>query len=182
MIISELKEIFGWSTERDDFIIGKDSFSDLQINSTPFEQFYYFFHQKDRRLIKQFVLNKGKRVDHICRVDLIKKDSKFAPRLSFSIRDKARKITEQEEAEKTNIKANVSLCDCSNNFWKLISFLKTLQDIEIPEDKFSLVSQKEEEIVSALHNRGSGSVLNIIKQLSQSPDISLTQEDVNSLL
>ena len=179
----EIFNILGWSEKSDDFIIGKDNFSELQINSTPaIEQFYYFFYQKDRRLIKQFVLNEGKQVDYICRVTLIKKDDKFTPRLSFSVRDKTKKIIENTEVTPTNIKANVSLDECYDNFWKLISFLKSLQDIELPKDKFSLMSQDEGEIVSALRGRGTDSVLNIVKQLFLSPDISLTQKDINSLL
>jgi hypothetical protein len=179
----EIFNILGWSEKSDDFIIGKDNFSDLQISSTPaIEQFYYFFYQKDRRLIKQFVLNEGKQVDYICRVTLIKKDDKFTPRLSFSVRDKTKKIIENTEVTPTNIKANVSLDECYDNFWKLISFLKSLQDIELPKDKFSLMSQDEGEIVSALRGRGTDSVLNIVKQLFLSPDISLTQKDINSFL
>lgn len=179
----EIRNILGWSEKSDDFVIGKDNFSDLQINSTPaIEQFYYFFHQKDRRLIKQFVLNEGKQVDYICRVTLIKKGDKFTPRLSFSVRDKTKKIVEESESSPTNIKANVSLDDCYDNFWKLISFLQSLREIEIPKDKFSLVSQDEGEIVSALRGRGAESVVNIFKQLFASPDISLTQKDINSLL
>ena len=179
----EIFNILGWSEKSDDFIIGKDNFSDLQISSTPaIEQFYYFFYQKDRRLIKQFVLNEGKQVDYICRVTLIKKDDKFTPRLSFSVRDKTKKIIENTEVTPTNIKANVSLDECYDNFWELISFLKSLQDIELPKDKFSLMSQDEGEIVSALRGRGTDSVLNIVKQLFLSPDISLTQKDINSLL
>ncbi len=173
----------GWSKKSEDFIIGKDNFSDLQINSAQeIEGFYYFFYQKDKRLIKQFVLNEKKQVDSICKVILIKKGDKFTPRLSFSVRDKMKKIIENTEIMPTNIKANVSLYECYDNFWKLISFLKSLQEIELPKDKFSLISQDEGEIVSALRSRGTHSVLNIAKQLFLSPNISLTQKDINSLL
>ena len=72
--------------------------------------------------------------------------------------------------------------DCHDNFWKLISFLQSLRDIELPKEKFSLVSQDEGEIVSALHGRGADSLVNIIKQLFASPDVLLTQKDINSLL
>jgi len=179
----EILNMLGWSQKSDDFIIGKDNFSNLQISSTPaVEQFYYFFHQKDRRLIKQFVLDEKKQVDYICRVTLIKKGDKFTPRLTFSVRDKTKKIIDNQEPTPTNIKANVSLDDCYDNFWKLISFLQSLRDIELPKEKFSLVSQDESEIVSALRGRGSDSVVNIIKQLSTSSDILLTQKDINSLL
>ncbi len=179
----EIFNILGWAEKSDDFIIGKDNFSELQINSTPaIEQFYYFFYQKDRRLIKQFILSEGKQVDYICRVTLIKKDDKFTPRLSFSVRDKTKKIIDYQQTTPTNIKANVSLDDCYDNFWKLISFLQSLHDIELPKEKFSLVSQDESEIVSALRGRGSNSVVNIIKQLSVFSDVLLTQKDINSLL
>ena len=179
----EILNMLGWSEKSDDFIIGKDNFSDLQINSTPaVEQFYYFFHQRDRRLIKQFILDEKKQVDYICRVTLIKKGDKFTPRLSLSVRDKTKKIVESTETTPTNIKANVSLDNCYDNFWKLISFLQSLRDIKLPKDKFSLISQDEGEIVSALRGRETDSVINIIKQLSAAPDISLTQKDINFLL
>ncbi len=175
--------MFGWSKKSDDFIIGKDNFSDLQISSAATAgQFYYFFHQKDRRLIKQFVLDEKTQVDYICRVILIKKGDKFTPRLTFSVRDKTKKIIDRQEVKPTNIKANISLEDCHDNFWKLTSFLQSLRDIELPKEKFSLVSQDENEIVSALRGRGTDSIVNIIKELSTSPNVSLTQKDINSLL
>jgi len=133
-------------------------------------------------LIKQFILDSRPQVDYICQVNLIKKGDKFTPRLTFSVRDKSKKITEQEKTEPTNIKANVSLDNCHENFWKLIGFLQSVRDVELPKDNFSLVSQDEGEIVAALRGRGTNSVVNIIKQLSTSSDISLTQKDINSLL
>jgi len=182
-ISAELMDLMGWSQKSEDFVIGKDNFSDLEISSTPLvEQFYYFFHRGDRRLIKQFVLNEKKQVDYICKVALIKKVDKFTPRLSFSVRDKNKKIVEGMEVNPTNIKANINLEECHDNFWKLISFLQSLREIELPKDKFSLVSQDEGEIVSALHGRGAQSVVNIIKRLLTTSNISLTQNDINSLL
>lgn len=179
----EMLNILGWSGKNDDFVIGKDNFSDLQINSTPaIEQFYYFFNQKERKLIKQFVLNEGKQVDYICRVTLIKKDDKFTPRLSFSVRDKTKKIVEEPEAKQTNIKANVSLDQCYDHFWKLISFLQSIREVKIPQDSFSLISQGEAEIVTALRGRDASSIVNIIKQLSNTEGIKLSQEDINQLL
>lgn len=179
----EILDMLGWSKRSEDFIIGKDNFSDLQINSTPaIEQFYYFFNQKERKLIKQFVLNEGKQVDYICRVTLIKKNYKFTPRLSFSVRDKTKKILEEPGTKPTNIKANVSLDDCYDNFWKLISFLQSIREIEISQDSFSLISQGEAEIVTALRGRDTSSIVNIIKQLSNTEGVKLSQEDINQLL
>ncbi len=176
-------DVLGWSQKSEDFVIGEDNFSDLQINHAPeIEGFYYFFDRKYRRLIKQFILNKRKQVDYICKVILIKKDDKFTPRLSFSVRDKTKKIVEKPKTNPTNIKANISLENCHDSFWKLISFLQSIREIEIPKDRFSLVSKEESEIVAALSGRDSESIVSIIKQLSHTEGVKLSQEDINQLL
>ena len=180
---NEVLGILGWSDKGEDFVIGTDKFSDLQINSTAsVEQFYYFSNKKNRRLIKQFILESKKQVDYICQVILIKKGDKFTPRLAFSVRDKTKTITQEEYEKPTNIKANISLSDCYENFWKLISFLQSLREVEIPQDNFSLISQGESEIVTALQGRDAESIVNIIRQLSTTEGIKLSQEDVNQLL
>jgi len=176
------KDVFGKS---EDFIVGEDDFSNLQINSTEIDKFYYFYHQKDKRLIKHFILLNKDRVDYICQVILIKKGEKFTPRLSFSVRDKTGKIAERarttEETE-NSIKANVNLVECYEHFWKLVAFLQSLSGIEIPRGNFSLVSEDENAIIAALHGRSTESVLNIIKALSSASNIALTQKDINALL
>lgn len=181
----KFSELVGWNNS-EDFVIDKDGFADLQINSAPaVDNFYYFYHSKQRRLITQFVLDDRPRVSYVCKVSLIKKGEKFTPRLSFSIRDKSEKILEQGGAIEGNtyvLKANVSLEECHENFWKLISFLQSLRDVEIPQGAFSLMSQGEAEIVAALRSRDAGSVVSIIKQLSSTAGVKLSQEDVNQLL
>lgn len=179
----EVLDMLGWSNKGEDFVVGTDSFSDLQINATPErEQFYYFYDKKNRRLIKQFILKSGERVDYICQVTLIKKDDKFTPRLALSVRDKNKAIEQAEQAEPTNIKANVSLADCHENFWRLVSFIQSLREIEIPQGNFSLISQGEAEIVAALQGRDAASIASIIKQLSGTDGVRLTQDDINQLL
>lgn len=170
----------------DNFIVGKDSFDDLEIHPTPTNNFYYFFNKKDSKLIKQFILNKKDQVDYVCIVTLIKKDEKFTPRLAVSVRDIRKKIIEESlsatETVERLVKANVNLGECYENFWKLISFLTSLTQIEIPRDSFSLVSQAENEIVKALRGRGVESVLSIIKQLSMINGVSLSEGDINQIL
>jgi len=170
----------------EEFVIGQGEFADLQINAAPaVDKLYYFYHTKERRLITQFVLDARPQVLYICHVQLIKKEAKFTPRLSFSIRDKRGKIvqrTEGVEGTSYTIKANVSLERCHENFWKLISFLQSLRNIEVPRSSFSLVSQGETEIVTALRGRDTQSIVNIIKQLSTTEGIKLSPEDVNQLL
>ena len=64
----------------------------------------------------------------------------------------------------------------------MISFLQSIREIEIPQDSFSLISQGEGEIVTALRGRDTSSIVNIIKQLSNTEGVKLSQEDVNQLL
>lgn len=173
-------------SSNDNFIVGEDSFGDLEIHPTPINNFYYFFSKKDNKLVKQFILNKKNKVDYVCKVILIKKGDKFTPRLAVSVRNKAGKIVDvsKDVAEITErlIKANVNLDECHENFWHLISFLESLRQIEIPRESFSLVSQAESEIVKALRSRGVGSVLSIIKQLSLMNGVSLSENDINQIL
>ena len=177
----EILDALGWSEKSEDFIIGQDDFGYLEIRQWT-DQFYYFYLKNSQRLIKQFLLESRPKVDYLCRVVLIKSGEKFTPRLTLSIRDKAKQIVQDQETAPTNIKANVALEDCHETFWKLINFLQTLSKIEVPKESFSLISQEEGEIVTALKRRGAESVSNIIKAVSLAIDVNLTQKDINSLL
>ena len=167
-----------------DFVIGTDDFGDLEISPTPgVKDFFYFYNRRRRTLIKQFILKHKKQVDYVCRVSLIKKGNRFSPRLEFSTRDRKGKIVKiLNEEDQEGLKANVSLQDCHEELWRLISFLQSLRDIEVPREAFSLVSQAETEIVAALRERGPTSVTNIIRQLSSTQGVLLSEADVNVLL
>lgn len=176
-----------WLTvDNDSFKIDQDNFSDLQINTTASgENFYYFYNNKDRKLIKQFILKDGLYTHKVCCVTLIKKGDKFTPRLSFAIHNKIKGtvVTKEVKVEEfKTLKAIVSLDDCHENFWKLIAFLQSIRTLEIPEENFSLVSQSEAEIVADLRNRTPESVRSIIEQLSSQKGLILTEKDINQLL
>ncbi len=177
-------------TVNDEFFIGKDSFDNVEIHPTPSnDDFYYFYDKVDKRLIKFFILNERERVDYVCQVVLIKKMDKFTPRLAFSIRNKYG-VIQQLSADKEGqakdylLKANVNLAACHDNFWKLISFLQSLRNIEIPKEIFSLVTQEESEIVAALRGRNIQSIISIIKQLSsiEGVGVALSERDITQLL
>jgi hypothetical protein len=72
--------------------------------------------------------------------------------------------------------------ECHENFWKLISFLQSLREIEIPKIAFSLMSQGDAEIVTALGDRDAESIVRIIRQLSSKTGIRLSEQDINQLL
>jgi len=171
-----------WSEKSEDFLVGEDDFKNLRIHGTATDNFYYFYDTKQLRLVKQFVLDRKPQVDYICQVSLIKKAEKFSPRLAISVRDRAKKISEESVSAPTNVKANVSLDDCHENFWLLISFLQSLREVEIPRESFSLVSQEDAQIVTALRGRDTESIVSIIRQISVTPGVSLSERDINQLL
>lgn len=172
------------SNNNSSFIIGVDSFSDIEIQSKPEKDtFYYFFNKSKNRLVKQFILDKRDRVDYICHVTLIKKEDKFTPRIDFSIRDKFGKILSGTIKEgQTKYKARVSMEQCHKNFWDLISFLQSIRNIDTPNSYFSLVSQEENEIIEALRGRGADSIKTIIKRLAIENSISLSDDEIGQLL
>src|SRR5580704_15345528 len=138
-----------------DFVIGEDDFADLIINPTAQDAFYYFFNQRENRLVKRFILDcTHPKVTYFCAVALIRKGEKFTPRLHFTIRSESGRLARvraQVTDETIHLKASVSLKDCHDQFWRLVSYLKSLAEIEdIPEQSFSLVSQADADIVAAL--------------------------------
>jgi hypothetical protein len=167
-----------------DFIVGKNDFADLVISSTSDESFYFFFNHRDNRLVKRFVLDcTHPKVIYGCEVSLIKKNDKFTPRLHFTIKDstgRLKRVRAEKSEETIHLKASVSLKECYANFWQLISYLRSLSEIEIPNGSFWLVSKEEGEIVAAIRKRGVDSIKSIIKQLSD--EVSLSNEEVNELL
>jgi hypothetical protein len=169
-----------------DFIVGQDDFSDLIINPTSHDSFYFFFNQRDNRLVRRFVLDcTHPNVIYGCEVTLIKKNDKFTPRLHFSVKDstgKFKRVRAEKNEETIHLKASVSLKECYVQFWELISYLRSLTEIEIPSESFSLVSKEEGEIVAALRQRDVESIKSIIRQLSSTDQVSLSEEDVNELL
>lgn len=167
-----------------DFIVGQDDFADLVISPTAYESFYFFFSQRDNRLIKRFVLDSTHpNVLYICEVTLIKKNDKFTPRLHFMVKDqtgKYKRVRAEKNEETIHLKASVSLKECYVQFWQLISYLRSLAEIEIPNESFSLVTEAEGEIVAAIRLRDTESVKNIVKQLLAG--VSLSREEVNEML
>jgi hypothetical protein len=184
-ISQEIKNALGWSYRSEDFIVGVDNFEDLKISSkNEHDHFYYFYHKDQRRLVKNFVLQEKTGVKYICRVTLIQKEEKFEPRLAFSVRNEDKEIEEFPQSQITNIRANVDLNECHENFWHLISYIRSMKEIEVPQESFSLVSQSEQEIICALRGRDPRSIANIIKQLSYTEGVEreLTGADINQLL
>ena len=61
-------------------------------------------------------------------------------------------------------------------------FSKSRREIEVPQSLFSLISQGDAEIVTALRGRCKESIVSIIKQLSSTEGVRLSPQDINELL
>lgn len=168
-----------------DFIIGKDKFEDVEVHPTEQSNFYWFYNTKSQRLIKQFVLQEREEVDYLCQVTLIKKTDRFSPRLRFSIRHRNKPHAEvrvRVPATETTVKlkASVDLKHCHENFWALMSYLKHMQQLDVPDESFSLMKRTEHELVEAFSKVGPEDRRSIIKLASQG--VEFTEQDINEML
>jgi hypothetical protein len=173
------------TTQDEDFVIGRDRFEDLEIRPALTKYLHHFYDKGRGRTVKQFVLIERPKVTYLCGVTLVKKGERLTPRLELSIRDRAGKIATEEpdgQASPLAVKARVGLDVCHESFWNLLSYLQSLREVEVPKKKFSLVSEEETEIVTAIRERGVPSLKSIVAQLSATPGLSLSNEDINQLL
>lgn len=84
--------------------------------------------------------------------------------------------------ETYDLKARVDLDCCYGKFWELVSFLRTLKGVAVPEGPFSLISQDDAEIVGAIvRDRNPSSLRSIVKELLSCGG-SLSRQDINQLL
>jgi len=125
---------------RSEFVVGVDDFARLEIRDSGKNGFYYFFDKPGGRLIKQFVLEIRPRVVTLCDVVLIAKDDRFTPRLRLWKRDESRKAKDSTaEVEPRTVKSVVSLGECHDAFWDLITFLQSVKEVDVPRTPFSMV-------------------------------------------
>jgi hypothetical protein len=168
-----------------DFIVGKDRFEDIKVSATPQSNFYWFYNTTSQKLIKQFVLQEREQVDYLCQVTLIKKGDRFSPRLRFFVRHRhkpgASVVVNVAATENTvRLKAAVNLKGCHENFWALISYLKHMQELDVPDESFSLIKKTEHELVEAFSKVGVERRKTIIKLASQG--VEFTEQDINEML
>jgi hypothetical protein len=167
-----------------DFIVGQEDFSDVRLVPTSDGHFYFFYNQAKKRRIKRFVLDVKPRVVYACIVTFIKKGERGTPRLHFITKDLTgnyAKVRAPKNEETIELKASVNLGECHENFWRLIAFLRTFREIEIPDEVFSLVSKDESVIVAGIRERRDvESVKSIVNQLLDG--VTLSVAEVNVLL
>jgi len=163
-----------------DFVVGLDQFENLEIRPGVTQNLHHLFDKARGLPVKHFVLVAKRDVTYLCGVTLIKKGSRLTPRLELSIRDETGRVVSVENP--LGVKARVSLAECHDSFWSLLSYLQSLREFDVPKRKFSLFSEEESEIVAAIRERGVPSLKSIISQLSETPGLTLSNEDINQLL
>ena len=171
---------------REDFVVGIDDLNDVQV-CPPEENssFCWFYHAKRKHLIKHFTLAEQPQVVVRCEVTLIAKDGKFTPRFKFSKR-KRNMLNEvlttdlERTEENLSVKAAVDLNDCYKNFWELLSYFLQMRELDIPTEKFSMVSKTDLDVIKAVRQQGPDSIKQIVKAISEG--VPFTEADVNELL
>jgi hypothetical protein len=132
-----------------DFIVGEDSFDDLTINSSPEHEGFYFFVNSSKTLVKRFVLKRTKLTERVCIITLIKnKNDKFEPRFEFLVNDLSKRTVENlevpvEAGETRLVKSRVNLDDCHEEFSQVLTFIRSCADIELPAEKYAVVTADE---------------------------------------
>jgi hypothetical protein len=165
-----------------DFIVGQEDFSDVTLVPTSDGHFYFFYNQAKKKRIRRFVLDVKPRVVYACIVTFIKKGERGTPRLHFITKDLTgnyAKVRAPKNEETIELKASVNLGECHENFWRLIAFLRTFREIEIPDEMFSLVSKDESVIVAGIRERRDvESVKSIVNQLLDGVNLSVAEVNV----
>jgi hypothetical protein len=171
---------------REDFIVGTDELKDIQVSPPVGDSsFCWFYHARRKHLIKYFVLGEQPRVIVRCDVKLIAKDGKFTPRFKFSKRrrESPKEVAMEDlEATKENllVKAAVDLGTSYKHFWDLMSYFQQMSKLEVPMEKFSLITAEDRQFVNAVLQRGPATAKQIIRAVSQG--VSFSEADINELL
>lgn len=149
-------KIFGnlAKTLSDDFVLGEDSLTNLEIRDAGSSSgFYYFYDTQHRRLIKQFVLGESKSgVKTCCTVTFIGKDGRYTPRIELSKRKfkTLQKETVQVNAETKTISSRIDLNDCHENFWLLIDYIYSMKNVNIPHSRLKVIGEDEQELLDQI--------------------------------
>jgi hypothetical protein len=168
---------------RTDFMVGKDNFTDIQVIPHLADQLYGFRQIQNGDIVRYFVLRESTNVDHVCQVTLIRKtgEERFTPRLAFTIRHHVTgEIIALNESDH-EIKASVNLSESHDNFWKLISYLKSLKELDIPDEHFSLTQNNTDQIRTALSQRNAETISALTKLVVDDPTFSLSVADAVEL-
>ncbi|MBW3662708.1 MAG: DUF4263 domain-containing protein [Actinobacteria bacterium] len=168
------------------FFVGLDEFTDLEIRpSGDRSGFNYFFDVKQRRLIKEFVIDETDRTITYCEVTLIAKGEKFEPRLFLKKDNKTKAGFKRGQEQLRNqeehilVKTAVNLDPCHENFWQLVSFLAALKEVEFPGEPVAVVPQDLRDLTSVLADADTSEARRVVQSAMRGR---LTEADVRLLV
>lgn len=169
--------------EDTDFLVGKDSFEDVQINGSKSNDSFYYFKNTKKGLITRFILKRSERVEKVCVVTLIKKaNGKFTPRFDFQIWDSTNKAVvsfSKTNIDQNLIKAKVSLDSCYEEFNLLLDFIRNVQEIDFPSSSYAVVDQKKKDVIDVI---GDYDKLSILAALQRKFGSEISEKDAALLL
>jgi len=167
-----------------DFKVGQDNFDDIEIVPQT-SQLYGFRRRASHDMVHYFVLNETPAVDHMCQVSLVRKDQeKFSPRLIFSIRNhNGKSIVETDhEPNERRLKACVDLTKCHEKYWELISYLRSLRELDIPDKRFTLITKDAKQIADAISEHDPETVRAVLTLVSKNKGVQLTIASADEIL
>ena len=137
-----------------DFIIGEDSFDDVEITDSANENGFWYFKNIKKGLIQRFVLERTQQIEKICNVTLIKKENdNFTPRFNFQIWNITNKACVQFSKKLLDhnlIKASVNLNSCHENFSQLIGFIKNIEEVNFGISNYAVIDKEKIEKIDTL--------------------------------
>jgi hypothetical protein len=146
---------------RTDFDVTTGDFSSLTIRNA--DGYFYFYDSANGRLVKRFRLRDGSQVDTLCNVILTKTGDLYSPRLRFWKRNKTSSATAGTEAGAPLAKASVDVSDSHQEFWKLMQFLRSVRELDLPLHGFQLTESSNLELLSTLEQYGKAEILQTVK-------------------
>lgn len=162
-----------------DFIVGIDSFENLQIDKTENKTGFCFFKNIEKGLVKRFILKRTGQTDRVCVITLIKKGERFTPRFEFLICNNSERTGEKyakSEIDDIPIKARVNLNECHKELNELLSYIKTIEGVDFEAQKYAVIDSEKKELYEGV-SKGEA-VSSFVKKFGDNiseKDISLLQ-------
>ncbi|MCP2032607.1 hypothetical protein L1277_002717 [Okibacterium sp. HSC-33S16] len=159
------------------FNVAVDDFSTLEIRPAD-EHFFFFYNSARKTLVKQFLLSETPRVVLLCEVKLIAKGGRFSPRIRLMRADKTKLAAETEDVVTRSIalKAAVSTEGGHENFMRLMSFVLSLEEVDVGAGTFRMANATDAEIIELVDGRDRDKILPLVSSLLKS---SLTEREIS---
>lgn len=163
----KLKDLILQRAKENEFDVEMGDFGNLVVQAA--EGFHFFYDVAERRLIKSFVLRQGPQVDTMCDVILAGNEDAFTPRLRLWKKDKTKGPKGEAAGETASgttsiiVKAMIDVGECSENFWKLMEFLRTFKGVELASHEFRVTAATERDLLDAFTGHDKEVVLTAVR-------------------